>query len=369
MSQPDVLVIGGGIIGAACARALALRDLKVAIVEAGPKSGAATLAAAGMLAPLAEAKPEDPLLGFAVRARDLYRELAPLLEDETGINIGLWTDGVLQIAFTEEEVNLGKSDVAWQRQSGFAANWLTPEDLQQLVPGIAEDALGATMAPEDGALQTLQLLDALIKSAQQHGATLTRGESVEELIIRDGRAEGVRTSGQTLHAGAVLVAAGAWSGKLRGLPRPLSVEPIRGQLAAFAWPAEEPPRIVYGAGGYVLERNGAAVAGSTMEYVGFDHSVTEAGLNKIATSLGRIYPKLKDAPVQKTWSGFRPGTPDGRPFIGPDPDVKRLWYATGHGRNGVLFAGATGELIAQLYAGEEVEQEVTALDPARFWKI
>ena len=369
MAQPDVLIIGGGIVGAACARALALRDLKVAIVEAGPKSGAPSLAAAGILAPLLETESEDPLLGFAVRARDLYCELAPILEDETGVNIGLWTDGVMQVAFTEDEVNHGKSEVAWQRQSGFAAEWLTPEDLRELAPGIAGDALGARMAPEDGALHALQLLDAFMKSAGQRGTTLIRGEAVEELLIKDDRVEGVKTSRRTLNAGAVVVAAGAWSGRLRGLPRPLSVEPIRGELASFRWPADEPPRIVYGAGGYVLERNGTAIAGSTMEYVGFNHAVTTAGLQKIATSLGRVYPALKDAPALKHWSGLRPVTPDGRPFIGRDPSIKHLWYATGHGRSGVLMAAATGALIAQLYTGDEVELDVSAVDPARFWKF
>ena len=121
MTQPDVLIVGGGVVGAACARALARRGATVTVVEAGPRPGSASLAAAGMLAPLAEAGPEDPMLGIAVRARDLYAELAPALLDETGIDIGLQKDGILEVAFNEEEVSAVRKEVAWQRQSGFTA--------------------------------------------------------------------------------------------------------------------------------------------------------------------------------------------------------------------------------------------------------
>ncbi len=369
MPRPDVLIVGGGIVGAACARALARRGMTVTVADAGARRGVATRAAAGMLAPFAEAIADDPLLGFAVRARDLYRELAPALREETGIDIGLRTDGVLRVTFTEEEVARAKNDVAWQRQAGFPAHWLSPEELQERAPGISPDASGAALAPEDGCLEPEKLHRALLESATAHGATVHRSSRVEELLVEDGRVDGARGRSERYEAGAVVIAAGCWSGQLRGLPRPLSVEPIRGQMVALDWPAGEPSAIVYGSDGYVLERHGRAVGGTTMEHAGFDAKVTPEGVAAILRVVRRIYPALETHGVRRQWAGLRPMTPDGRPLLGRDPTVPNLWYATGHGRNGVLLAGLTGEILAGLYAEESVEHDLLPMDPARFWTL
>ena len=367
MATPEVLVVGGGIVGAACARALAHRGVTVTVLEAGPKPGAATQAAAGMLAPFAEALPEDPVLSLAVRARDLYRELGPVLRDETGIDIGLWTDGILEVCFSEAEAGAARNKVAWQRQSGFTADWLTPDELRDRAPGIAPDALGAALAPEDGALEPMLLLDALLDSAEARGAVLVKGERVEEITIRGARVTGVRTTADHRAGGALVLAAGCWSGRIGGLPRPVSVEPIRGQMLALDWPDDEPRAIAYGAGGYVVHRGGEAVAGSTMEHVGFDTSVTQDGIASILGTACRLYPTLGGSQVRRTWAGLRPGTPDGRAMLGQDPEVTNLWYATGHGRNGVLWAGITGEMLARMFLGEDTEYDLQPLDPGRFW--
>ena len=367
MAVPEILIVGGGIVGAACARALAQRGVSVTVIDGGPEPGAATFAAAGMLAPFAEAVPEDPLLSLSVRARDLYHDLAPVLKQETGADIGLRTDGILQVAFTEEELAHAKNEAAWQRQSGFAADWLTPEELRQAAPGIAPDALGAVLAPEDGALDPVALHTALLDSAEARGATVARDEHVEEVIIEHETVAGARTANRLHRAGALVVAAGAWSGRLKGLPRPVSVEPIRGQMIALDWPDEEPRAIVYGCGGYVLRRGDEAIAGSTMEHVGFNASVTEDGVRRIHRVVDRLYPDLAGKPVRRSWAGLRPGTPDGHPMVGRDPSITNLWYATGHGRNGILLAAITGEILAQLYVGEEVEYDLAPLDPGRFW--
>ncbi|UCG84936.1 MAG: glycine oxidase ThiO [Gemmatimonadota bacterium] len=367
MTNPDILVVGCGIVGVSCARALAQRGHRVAVVEAGPHSGAASLVAAGMLAPQAEAAAQDPMLELAVRARDFYVELAPALLEETGIDIGLRTDGILQVAFTEEEVTQRRAEVAWQRQSGFTAEWLSPDEVRERAPGISQDVLGAAFAPEDGSVNPLALLEAMTKSAESSGTTVIRGANVEALVHSDDRVDGVRTSDRTLWAGAVVVAAGAWSGRIGALPRPISVEPIRGQIAALDWPPDEPPAIVYGAGGYVVKRGSAAIAGSTMENVGFDASVTADGLNRVRQVAAQVYPALAHCEIRRSWAGLRPQTPDGHPIIGPDPHLSRLWYATGHGRNGILLAGYTGELLARLHSGETIEHDLSCVTPGRFW--
>ena len=139
------------------------------------------------------------------------------------------------------------------------------------------------------------------------------------------------------------------------------------QFVAMNWPDACRKIIVYGAGGYVLPQAGGAVAGSTMDNSGFDMTVTEAGLDHIRTVVKHLLPALGDVLFTRTWVGLRPCTPDGRPIIGADPVLPGLWYATGHGRNGILLAGLTGELVAQLHFGEDIDLDLAPVSPARFW--
>lgn len=367
MATADVIVVGGGIVGAACARGLATRGVAVTLIDFGKHPGVATQAAAGMLAPFAEAVPEDPLLALNVRARDFYTQLVPQLEEETDVQVGLWLDGIYQIAFTEAEASEARAAIAWQRQSGFSPDWLSAEELRERVPGVGPDAIGAVVAPEDGALDPAALHEALLASAQAHGARMIRGVEVQRLLTADDRVTGVETAAETYETGAVILAAGCWSGAIVGTPRPVSVHPIRGQMVSLEWPKDEPPAIMYGGGCYVLKRGSEAIAGSTMEHVGFDAGVTDEGITRILSAIARIYPALTRARELSRWAGLRPSTPDGRPILGRDPTMENLWYATGHGRNGILLAGLTGELIGQLYTGEPVEHELAPMDPGRFW--
>jgi glycine oxidase ThiO len=340
--------------------------MAVTVLDRGPENGAATPVAAGMLAPFAEAQPEDPFLGFCVRARDFYHDLVHAVQNETEIDVGLWNEGILQVAFEEEDVTELKSSIAWQRQSGFTVEWLTPDDIRSIAPGIGPDALGAAFAPEDGALDPLALRDALEASATTvHGATLVQ-EHAEQLVFDGERVRGVRTASGMHEAGAVVIAAGSWSPRIRGVPSPLPVEPVRGQLAVLDWPAGEPPAVVYGGSGYVVARGGVALAGATMERVGFDTSTTQEGLVKVLRTANRLYPALDGAAIKQSWAGLRPVTPDGRPIIGRDPTVENLWYATGHGRNGILLAGMTGDMLVQLYCQDEPDYDTSLVAPERF---
>ncbi len=368
MSHPDIVVIGGGIIGAAVARSLALAGLTVAIIDSGTEQGIATQASAGMLAPLAETDTEDPVLGISVRGRDIYTELAPQLEEETGVDIGLWCEGIMKVAFSEADEDATRSLIAWQRQQGLNSEWLVPGELRERCPGISDEVRGALLAPEDGALDPLSLLEALLVSAANLGTRITRGVRAERLQIEEGHVTGVETDRGAHQAGAVVLAAGAWSGRLGGLPRPLSVEPVRGQMLAFEWPADEPAAIVYTGKGYALKRGAEMVVGSTMEHTGYDASVTPDGIEEVTRTAAQLYPAVAEATLRRSWAGLRPATPDGRPIVGKDPDVGGLWYATGHGRNGILLAAITGEIIANLLTEDSLEFDLGPLDPGRFWQ-
>jgi glycine oxidase len=301
---------------------------------------------------------------LAVRARDLYETLAPALLETTGIDIGFWRPGIASITFDDPAAERQREAVAGQRQAGLRCDWLEPEDVFERFPGMAPDCRGALFAPEDGAVDPIALTRALLADAKRLGATVVTAP-VERITAAAGRAAGVATAEGALLAEHVVVAAGAWSSGLAGLPRVLPVEPVRGQMAAVPWPAGIPPAIAFHDHTYVVARGGEALLGSTMEHVGFDARVTEAGLAQIRRGAARLLPMLAAVEFARTWAGLRPVTPDGRPIVGADPDLAGLWYATGHGRNGMLLAALTGEIVGDLLTRGETDVDITALQPGR----
>ena len=362
VSSCEVLVAGGGIIGAACARAAALRGMKVLLCEPGPDPAAASAASAGILGPQIE-RTDTTLRALGLRARDLYERLAPALAETTGIDIGLWRDGIAALAFDAVDAERLRDAVAEQRQAGLRCDWLEAEEVAERFPATAP-CLGALFAPEDGAVDAPALARALRADAKRHGAR-TLNTRVNRLTTILGRATGVEIPAGKIKAEHVVIAAGAWSTTIEHLPRHLPVEPVRGQMGAAPWPADMPRIVLYYDHAYVLARSGEAIFGSTMEHVGFDGRVTDAGVREIVAAAQRLLPHLPAVPT-RTWAGLRPITPDGRPIVGPDPDVRGLWYATGHGRNGVLLAGLTGEIIGDLVSTGTTEVEIASLAPERF---
>src|ERR1051325_10427497 len=362
VSSCEVLVAGGGIIGAACARALALRGRKVVICEPGPDPAAASAASAGILGPQIE-RADEMLRALGLRARDLYEPLAASLLETTGIDIGLWREGIAPLAFAEAEAGRLRDAVADQRQAGLRCDWLEPPEVAERFPATAP-CLGALLAPEDGAGDAAALTRALRADAQRAGAqTITARVTRLSTIL--GRVTGAETSAGKIRAEHVVIAAGSWSPRIEHLPRTLPVEPVRGPMGAAPRPPHMPRTALYYAHTYVLARSGEAIFGSTMEQVGFDGGVTDAGVRDIVAAARRLLPGLPAKPT-RTWAGLRPLTPDGRPIVGPDPEVRGLWYATGHGRNGVLLAGLTGDIIGDLVTTGATEVEIASLAPERF---
>jgi glycine oxidase len=319
----------------------------------------------------AQVEPADEWLRpFGVRGRDLYETLAPALRETTGVDIGFWRAGIASVAFDYMSAEQLREAVARQRQAGLRCDWLEPADVADRFPGAAPGCHGALFAPEDGAVDPGALTRALLADARRLGVTVKRAR-VKRIVTAGGRATGVGLSRTTLRAEHVVIAAGAWSPQIAGLPRPLAVEPVRGQMAAVPWPAGTPPAILYCDHGYVLPRGGEALLGSTMEHAGFDAEVTKAGIAQILSGAARLLPSLAPPPpappkrLTRTWAGLRPVTPDGRPILGPDPDLPGLWYATGHGRNGMLLAALTGDIIGGLLAGEAMDLDITPFSPSR----
>jgi glycine oxidase len=359
----DVIIVGGGAIGAACAYHLARGGRRVLVLERGGTIGQAWRAAAGMLAPQIEAESDGPLFRLGVAAREHYHSLAPALGEATGIDVALWQEGIVQVARTEAEAGTLQRKVAWQRGTGQQCTWLEAAEVRARWPWLAPTR-GAFWAQRDGALHPERLVRALLEDAKRHGAEIV-SDTITRVLWQGDSATGVEGTAKRYHGAEVVIAAGAWSPQLSELPTRIPVVPVRGQMAALPWPEHAPRGIVYSHDGYLVAREGEAIVGSTMEHAGFEARTTPTGIETILTAAARLSPILAGAP-RRTWAGLRPITPDGLPIVGQAPGRRGLWYATGHGRNGILLAGLTGLVMERLLSGQPAGDDVARCSPARF---
>lgn len=378
-------VVGGGVAGLAVARELAMRGLKDVFVLDVPRAGeAASGAAAGMLAPQAEADRADDLFELLCASRDMYPDFAASLRAESGGDIELDTTGTLYLAFTEEDERELEARYEWQARAGLEVERLTAEEARALEPQISARVRSALLFPRDWQVENRRLLSALRDSARFHGAQVVE-QAVEGVRVVDGQVWGLKTQHGLGRARAVVLAAGAWSSRVPLLasehesgpvrddsgshPR---VEPVRGQMLSFRQTRGAGPfarHVVYGPRGYVVpRRDGRLLAGSTTERAGFDASVTEEGVETIRRNACEIAPGVSSLALEESWAGLRPKAADGLPVIGESAEVKNLFYATGYYRNGILLAPATGRIVADLLtrgATNLAPRSLTAFSPAR----
>ncbi len=360
----DVAIAGAGVVGLAAARALALAGRRVLVLDPGAAGGEASQASAGMLAAQIEAHAGEALLRFGISGRERHQALAAECA-ATGHPYTLTISGISVVAFDETRAVELESQAAAQRALGLEAEWLTRDALKRRQPGISNRARGAFFAPQDGCVDNVALCAALAAVAHANGATFVTGE-VRAVEMRAGRVSGVRAALGTYEAAAVVLAAGAWSGRIGGLPCHVPVEPVRGQMAEMPWPEGEPRNVLFGRAGYVVPRGDRALLGSTMERVGFAKGTTDEGLAHIRKEAAAILPSLEKSPFTKTWSGLRPMSKDGLPILGFDPQVEGLIYATGHGRNGMLLGPISGEIVRDLVVRGETSWDIKAYSIQRF---
>ena len=351
----DVLVIGCGLIGLACAAAAADRGLTVRVVGE-PRVGAASLAAAGLLAPSIE-REEGHASDFGIAARDRYPTYLEWLRERTGLDVPLSRDGIIQVAINEAGVR------GLRRGLSDGAHWLDAKELTELEPALSH-GLGGVLNPLDGSVDNVRLFEAL-RVAVERSAGISIVEDTVIAVKFGPHVEAAGQTGQTYVANMAVLAAGAWSTMINGLPRAIPVEPVRGQMIAYT--GSPLTRAVYGPTGYVVPRtNGRTLVGATSERVGFDSITTPEGIAKLERTAVEILPQLSTARPSDAWAGLRPMCADLQPILGPDPDEPRLLYATGHSRNGVLMTPLTGDCIAALLAGEPTPADIGGFSVDRF---
>jgi glycine oxidase len=346
-----VAIVGGGVIGFACAAALAGDGVRVDLIERGEPGGEASSAAAGILGAQLEGRDHAHLLKLLVQARAQYPEWAAQLREESGVDIGYRQNGVIRIARTEQEHQAVSTEVDWQRQQGLSAELLGPQAARDIEPEIAPSTLSAAYFADDAQVDPPSLMRALVRVADRRGVVVHR-ESARWLVREGGRCVGVKTDTEELRSDAVVIAAGSWSSLLGGMPSDLPVvRPARGQIVLLE---ERPERlrttVAFGNAYAVPRGDGRVVCGSTMEFVGYRSEVTAAGVQAIlAAALGAV-PALEGAKVARSWSGLRPYVEPHVPLVGASA-MPGLFMATGHFRNGILLAKSTADAICESILG------------------
>jgi glycine oxidase len=367
----DVVIIGGGVIGLAVARALALRGVRdVLLLERHSLGAESSFAAAGMLAPQAEANRPHEFFQLTCQSRDLYPAFATALLAETEIDIELETTGTLYLAFNEHDADELDRRYQWQQAAGLPLAKLSGEEARQLEPAIGTGVRAALSFPLDTQVENRRLLSALIVANERLGVRLETGTEVASLKGERGRVVGVETSRGFIAAANVVIAGGAWSSLLKttdiALPN-LRIKPVRGQMLCFATNPRVCSHVIYSPRGYLVpRRDGRLLAGSTSESVGFEKRVTAAGIHSILAAALEISPRVAALPMIDSWAGLRPRAADTLPVLGPCAEIEGVFYATGHYRNGILLAPITGEIIARALVDKEFPAVLDIFSPDRF---
>lgn len=369
--RTDVIIIGGGVIGLSVARALARRGVSdVLLIDRSGAGAESSSAAAGMLAPQAEANRAHDFFYLTCRSRDMYPAFAAELFEETGIDIELDTTGTLYLAFTEHDADELEKRFDWQTRAGLPLEKLSAAEVRLLEPSINENVRFALKFPFDTQVENRRLVNALAVANTNLGVRLDIGTEVTGLRIERNRVTGVETSRGFIAGNSIVIAGGAWSSLLRDPSLALPdarIKPVRGQMLCFAAIPQVTRHVVYSPRGYIVpRRDGRLLAGSTTEHAGFEKIVTAAGVQSILSASLEISPRIATLPLIDSWAGLRPRAADTLPVLGPCAEIDGVYYATGHYRNGILLAPITGELIATAIVDKTFPENCSVFSPDRF---
>ncbi|MDP9396396.1 MAG: glycine oxidase ThiO [Actinomycetota bacterium] len=369
----DVVVVGAGLIGLAVAWRAACTGLSVVVVDPTPGTGASQ-AAAGMLAPVAEASyGEESLLELSRASLLRYPAFVEDVERASGQQVGLRTAGTVVVGFDADDVHALDELHRFQCELGLDVERLGARDCRRVEPALTPRLRSGLRVRGDHSVDGRALHAALLVAGERQGVHLV-AQRVRALRVADGRVTGVELAdGAELAADTVVVAAGAWSAQLPGLPAgALPVRPVKGQILRLRGDAREPlltgtvRALVRGRHVYLVPygRDGLIV-GATVEEMGFDATVTAGAVFELLRDAIEVVPGVAELELVETLARWRPGTPDNAPLLGPT-GVPGLVAATGHHRNGVLLTPVTADVIASLLVTGAPAELAAPFAPDRF---
>ncbi|MDQ7029283.1 MAG: glycine oxidase ThiO [Ardenticatenia bacterium] len=367
----NVVIVGGGIIGLSLGWYLARAGLTVQVVERGEAGRGASWVAGGMLAPHAESEPgEEALLPLLVEGLRRWPAFVDELEAATGMSVDYRRDGALLVALDQDDARKYRFWYEFLRELRQPVEWLSGYEVRKMEPYLSRSAVAAIWSPHDYHVNNQLVVLALKQAFTQAGGRLREHTPVEKVIVEGERVRGVLAGGERLEADIVVVAAGAWSSQLAGLPEDVCppVRPVKGQVVILQMPAVEPvlQRVVWCVDAYLVPRsNGHLLVGATVEEVGFDPHLTAGGIYHLLRRAWELLPAVYELPIVEMLVGFRPTSRDDAPILGPT-GVEGLVFATGHHRNGILLAPITAQTVSHYILSGELPDEIRPFTLDRF---
>lgn len=346
----DCIVIGGGVIGLLTARSLHLAGLDVLLVERGNLGGESSWAGGGIISPLYPWRYSDAVNRLAEQSKTLYPELAAELQSESGVDCELLNSGMLYTDTDEFEVVR-----AWGQKWNQNLELITDRQmLERIEPALHPDIEGAIWMPDIRQIRNPKLVQALRSSLQTRGVRCIEHAEVKDILSSGGKVTGVRTAEQELSADKVIVASGAWSGRvMQGLGK-IDVEPVKGQMLMFHGEPDQIRTMVLSQGHYIIpRRDGRVLAGSTLEKTGFEKQITDEATKTLSADAAALVPLLAELPIERQWAGLRPGTVNGIPYICAHSEIEGLYVHAGHYRNGIVLGPASAQLLTEIVLGEK----------------
>lgn len=359
IKMPDVVIIGGGLMGMLSARELCLSGLQVTLLERGQTGQEASWAGGGILSPLYPWRYPDGVSALAAWSQARYEGLCQDLWRESGVDPEWTLSGLLMLGVAEE-----LEARRWAERWKAVLEVFKGSDPRQWEGALGEGAgIAGLWMPEVAQVRPPRMVRALRQSLEKLGVEVLEGVKATGLLVRNQTITGVATQGASVAAERVVVAGGAWSGQIlteSGIHLP--VEPVQGQMILFRGQPGLLSKMIMGRGYYLIpRRDGHILAGSTLEYTGFDKSTTAEASKELREAAYTLVPALKSLPVVHQWAGLRPSSPKGIPYIGEHPAIKGLYVNAGHFRNGVVTAPASACLLRDILL-----ERTSSLDPAPY---
>ena len=347
--MPDCIIVGGGVIGLLTARQLFLEGVDVLLLEKGPLGGESSWAGGGIISPLYPWRYSNAVNVLAERSKKIYPELTTTLFEETGSDCELINSGLFTV--TDKD----KAIINWAEKWSVDARFINDtEIIHKIESSVGEAVDKGIWMPDILQIRNPEFVKALKASFDYLSVPYQEQIAVEEIMLENNIVSGVRTKQKTFFANKVIIASGAWSAQFSVTQSSVDVLPVKGQMIMYQGEPNLVKRIILSQGHYIIpRRDGRILAGSTLEKIGFDKSISSSALDELHQAAVELVPLLDKLTVERQWAGLRPGTEQGIPYICQHDDIDGLYIHAGHFRNGIVLGAASAELMADIILGRQ----------------